>query len=441
MSRSVLKIFLVLLFFLAFSLSTKEASPGGSVILIKVEDTITPATAEMVIETIEEGKERESEAIILLLNTPGGQLDATIKIVESIESSTVPVVAFVYPEGAKAWSAGTLILMSSHIAAMAPHTIIGSAQPVAYSPFGGAEPVEDKKVVNAISLFIVERARMHGRNETAARLFVEENLNLNTVDALRMEVVEVSASSPDKLLKTIDKYSVDTANGPRTLRTSEAQLVDHSPSVRIILLTAISNPLLAYILFTVGFYALAFGLASPGYGGEVIGGIAILAGLIGFGFDINLGALLMAGLGAILLIAEAYTPGFGLFGGAGLFCLIIGSFLIAPFTPSKWLLSTEWYNYFLLTSLGVAAILGGFTLFMIYKIFQARIKKPVIGTLIGAEVDATEDIEVGKLGFVRFKGEYWRARAEEKIKADSRCLIISKDGPILVIKPAKKSNF
>lgn len=441
MSRSVLRIFLLLLCLLTFALSTKEISPSGSVILIKIEDTITPATAEMVVETIEAGKEMEAEAIILLLNTPGGQLDATIRIVESIEGSTVPVVAFVYPEGAKAWSAGTLILMSSHIAAMAPHTIIGSAQPVAYSPFGGAEPVEDKKVINAISLFIVERARMHGRNETAARLFVEENLNLNTADALRMGVVEASASSPDALLKTIDKYSVDTVNGLRTLRTSEAQLIEHSPSVRIVLLAAISNPLLAYILFTVGFYALAFGLASPGYGGEVIGGIAILTGLIGFGFDINLGALLIAGLGAVLLVAEAYTPGFGLFGGAGLFCLIIGSFLITPFTPSKWLVSTEWYNYFLLITLGIAAILGGFTLFMIYKIFQARRKKPVIGMLIGAEVDAVEDIEVGNLGFVRFKGEYWKARSEEEIKAGSRCIITSKDGPILVIKPVKKNDL
>ena len=438
MRRSVSPVLLATLCILASVIVAEGASANGHVLLVKVDDTITTATAELMDEAVRNGEETRAEAIIILLNTPGGQLDATMRIVELIEGSTVPVVSYVYPEGAKAWSAGTLILMSSHVAVMAPHTIIGSAQPVSYSPFGGAEPIEDRKVVNALSLFMSEKARMHGRNETAARLFVEENLNLNTDDALRMKVVEASASSVNELLATINGFTLATAKGSTLVRTEGATVVGHSPSLRVTILKAVSNPLLAYLLFTLGFYALVLGLATPGYGGEVIGAVAILAGLIGLGFDINLGALLIAGLGAALLIAEAYTPGFGLLGGAGLFCLILGGFLIIPFAESKWLIAPEWYTYFTFMTLGVALILGGFTLFMVYKILQARRRRPVMETLIGSEVEAVDEIEEGGAGFVRSKGEYWKARAREKIPTGSKCLVVDKEGPILIVKLGKK---
>ncbi len=441
MNRSSYIVLIVFFNFLAIGLSAVPVpSSSSSVILVSVEDTITGATFEVVDEAIEVGVDMDAEAVVIILDTPGGQLDATMKIVESIEGSVIPVVSYVYPKGAKAWSAGTLILMASHVAAMAPHTVIGSAQPVSYSPIGGSEPVEEDKVLNALSLFMAERARMHGRNETAARLFVEENLNLNSVDAHRMKVVEVLASNLDELFIKIDGFTVATSDGVATLKTRGAPIVEHSPSLRLSILAAISNPLLAYLLFTVGLYALAFGLASPGYGGEVIGAVALLTGLIGLGFDINLGALLIAGLGAVLMIAEAYTPGFGILGGAGLFCLVMGGILIIPFTPSKWLIAPEWYNYFASIALGVAAIIGGFTLFMVYKILQARRKRPVMGGVIGAEVEAVDEMAEGETGFVRYKGEYWKARAEERVKAGSKCSVVDKDGPILIVKPCKKGQ-
>jgi len=425
---------LILLSFFSTHLSYIEAS-NSSVIVIEIKDTITPATSDMVEEAVRYGEEVGAEALVIILDTPGGQLDSTFKIIDTIEGSSVPVVSFVSPKGAKAWSAGTLILIGSHVAAMAPHTIIGSAQPVAYSPFGESEPVEDSKLLNALSQFIAERARMHGRNETAATLFITENLNLNSDDALRLNVINVQASDIDELLVKIDGFTVTTTEGPVTLMTKGANISKYSPSLRVSILRTISNPLLAYLLFTLGIYAFIFGLSSPGYGGEIIGVVALLTGLIGLGFDINLGALLIIGLGAVLMIAEAYTSGFGILGGAGLFCLIIGSLLMIPFTPSQWLVTSEWYGYFISIILAVAITLGGFTLLLVYKIFRAKRKKPFIKEVIGSEVEAIEDIEDGKIGFVRFKGEYWQASAEGNIKAETKALVIKKDGPRLIIKP------
>ncbi|WP_455283084.1 NfeD family protein, partial [[Eubacterium] cellulosolvens] len=293
---------LILLSFFSTHLSYTEAS-NSSVIVIEIRDTITAATADMVEEAVRYGKEVGAEALVIILDTPGGQLDSTFKIIDTIERSSVPIISFVSPKGAKAWSAGTLILIGSHVAAMAPYTIIGSAQPVAYSPLGESEPVEESKILNALSQFIVERARMHGRNETAARLFITENLNLNSEDALRLNVIDVQASDMDELLVKIDGLTVTTTEGQITLMTRGANISEYSPSLRVSLLRTISNPLLAYLLFTLGIYAFIFGLSSPGYGGEIIGVVALLTGLIGLGFDINLGALLIIGLGAVLMIA------------------------------------------------------------------------------------------------------------------------------------------
>ncbi|MEE9585844.1 MAG: ATP-dependent Clp protease proteolytic subunit, partial [Nitrososphaerales archaeon] len=198
--------------------------------------------------------------VILTINTPGGSLDATFDIIEEIERAEVPVIGYVYPTGSTAWSAGTYILLSTHIAAMAPHTLLGSAQPVSVQPFGGAEPVNDPKVLNALTAYIVERARMHGRNETAARLFVIENLNLAAEEARENGVIDILAPSLPELLEMIDGKVVDTIQGPYTLRTSGARTVDWSPSIRIIVLQVLSEPMVSYLLFIIGIYALIFGV-------------------------------------------------------------------------------------------------------------------------------------------------------------------------------------
>lgn len=198
--------------------------------------------------------------------------------------------------------------------------------------------------------------------------------------------------------------------------------------------------MLSYLLFTLGIYAFIFDLSSLGHEGEIIGVIVLLTGLIGLGFDINLGASLIIGLGAVLMIAEAYTSGFGILGGAGLFCLIIGSLLMIPVTTSQWLVTPEWDGYFVSIVLAVAITLGGFILFLVYKNFLAKRKKPFIKGVIGSEVETIEDIKDGEIGFVRFKGEYWQARAEGNIKAETKALVIRKDGPRLIVKPIENKK-
>jgi membrane-bound serine protease (ClpP class) len=429
-----------LVIFIFLTVACSGSCSSNVVKTVKLEGAITASSAELIAEAVEASEAEGAKALIILLNTPGGQFDATVKIIEAMESSRVPVVSFVYPQGAKAWSAGTFILLSSHIAAMAPHTIIGSCQPVSYSPLGGSQPIEDPKIVNAVSKFLVEKAGMHGRNETAARLFVEENLNLNAEEALKFKIVELLPNDLNELLRLMDGMKVKTAAGVVELETEDALVSQHFASVRVQLLTAISDPILASVLFLIGLYAVIFGLVSPGHGAEVIGATALIIGLIGLGLNVNLGSALLILLGAVLMIVEAYTPGFGVIGGTGLVCILIGSLLLIPFESARWMISYEWYAYFITIIIAITAILGVFTSFMVYKILRVRVKKPVIGEFIGEKVEAVDEITPDKIGFVRYKGEYWRARSTSTVKRGDAAVIIGKDGAILIVKPLEASD-
>ncbi|MEM2127961.1 MAG: ATP-dependent Clp protease proteolytic subunit, partial [Candidatus Bathyarchaeia archaeon] len=239
----------------AFGLSSGVSQTENKVLSVRLEGTISSMSYELVGEALMAGERGGFSAVLLLIDTPGGLLDATMGIVELIERSRVPVIGYVYPPGGKAWSAGTYILMATHIAAMSPNTLIGSAQPVSFEPLGGgSRPIEDPKTLNALEKYMMERARAHGRSEEVAKRFVRENLNLNDEDALSLGVIEVRAKNVEELLEKVDGREVEASGRTITLRTSKAGIIEWSPSLRVRLLGFISEPILAYLLFIVGFW-------------------------------------------------------------------------------------------------------------------------------------------------------------------------------------------
>jgi membrane-bound serine protease (ClpP class) len=422
----------VFLFPLALLLFVGYASPQQPTIpVVSLDGPITPMSAELVKEALDFASD-SGTPVVLTINTPGGSLDATLDIIDSIEHAGVPVIGYVSPSGATAWSAGTYILLSTHVAAMAPHTLLGSAQPVNVDPLGGAETIDDAKVLNAMSAFLVERAKVHGRNETAARLFVVKNLNLSAEEALRERVVNIVSPSVPDLLQAIDGISVETDQGTRSLSTANSDTAIWSPSLRISVFQILSEPTVAYLLFLVGIYGLIFGLSSPGYGGEVVGAIMLVLGIMGLGVvGVNIGALILIGLGAILMAAEMFTHGFGLLGGGGFVSLVIGGFLLIP--PGPWIVSQGWLNTLLLTVIIVPAAAGAFFIFAAYKVLEARRRKPFMSDIIGKTAEAVDGFSSGSEGYVVYQGEYWKARAEVSISPKEKVKIIGKDGPLLLV--------
>ncbi|MCZ7355422.1 MAG: nodulation protein NfeD [Candidatus Methanoperedens sp.] len=402
---------------------------NAQVMVVELKDTITSASEGIVIEALESARLANAQALIITLNTPGGGLDETKRILEDIDASPIPVIGYVYPKGATAWSAGTLILLGTDIAAMAPNTIIGSAQPVEVTS-EGLKPITEDKIVNAVVALAEEKARQHGRNVTAAGYFVTKNLNLDAEQAKNMSVIEVVSPGIDDLLTKVDGMRVKG----RVLKTSGAAFSYYSPSLRLVLLDLFSNPILASLLLLVGIYSLVFGLTSPGFGAEIFGVISISLGLIGLGFSVNIAAFFLIGLGMALLLFELHISTFGLIGVAGIVCVALGSVLLVP-VGYPGMYSIEFQTTMLISLLTPAVVLGGFLAFAIYKMMQVRMKKPVIGEgVVGDIAETIDEMTPGATGYVRYQGEYWMAKSEESIEAKTKVIITGKDGPVLIVR-------
>jgi membrane-bound serine protease (ClpP class) len=353
-------------------------------------------------------------------------------MITAIENSPVPVIGYVYPPGTTAWSAGTYLLMATHIAAMAPHTIIGSCQPIAYSPLG-SQPVNDTKILNAVISVMATQAKAHGRNETLAIRFITENVNVNDEEAQAQGVIEFRAESLETLLNTIHGLEVKTAVGTVKLNTKGATVTEYSFRIRDSVINVVSDPTISSLLFLIGIFALIYGLSAPGHGGEILGAAALLLALIGMGFDVNMVSLIMMAAGAILLIYELATPGFGVFGFSGIILLTIGALFIVPFTPEKWAISGEWYATFTYSIVAATLVIAGIFVFIIIKILQVRRRPPVIGRISGEVLTSTEDAPPNEVAFIIYRGEYWQAKCDKGLKKGKKYKIVGKDGPVLIL--------
>jgi len=424
----------LLLIFVFLSFST--IAQRSNVLIVEITDTIDQSTVEILKESLLQAENENSEAIILLLNTPGGGLQQTFEIADLINESEIPVVGYVYPTGSAAWSAGTFILISTHIAAMADHTVIGSAQPVEITA-EGTKYITESKTINALVSWIETRAEMRNRNKTVAAKFITENLNLNATAALESQVIEHVSSSINQILQDINGTSVSTSKGIVVLNTADATKVKYSPSIGILVMKFFSNPLLTSLLLMLGIFALIFGISSPGFGAEVFGAVAILLALIGTGFAISVLSIIFIIIGCLLLIIEIFaTPGFGVIGIGGVILLLIGGiFLIPSYSTTEWAITMDWINDAIIVLVAAAVIIAIFFVFLLYKVIKVRKKKAAVGTFVGETAKTVDRISPDKLGYVRFKGELWHATSDTTIEPNTKVIVVDKDESTLKVKP------
>lgn len=425
-------IFFIFLFVFSASGLVVQAS---NVLIVEVTDTIDQSTVEIFKESLQQARNENSEAIILLLDTPGGGLQQTFDIADIINESEIPFVGYVFPQGSSAWSAGTFILMSCHIAVMADFTIIGSAQPVEIT-VEGTKYITEPKIINALVSWIETRAEMHDRNKTIAAKFITENLNLNGSLALKFGVIEHISPTISQLLRDIDGTSVNTSGGKITLDTANARQINYSPSIGILLMKFFSNPILTSLLLMLGIFALIFGISAPGYGAEVFGIIAILISLIGSGFAVPIIAIIFIIIGCLLLIVEIFvTPGFGVIGIGGIICLVLGGIFLIPNYSTDWAISMDWINTAIIIIITVAIVIAIFFVYLLYKIIQVRRKKVAVGTFIGETAKTVDIISPHKTGYVRFKGELWQATSDKTIPPRTKVTIVERDESTLKVEP------
>jgi membrane-bound serine protease (ClpP class) len=417
---------------------------ANTVILGEVEGVIGPITANYVHRVIKEAEERNAEALVLLLDTPGGLDEAMREIVKDELNSTVPIIVYVYPSGARDASAGVFLTLAAHIAAMTPGTNIGAAHPVSISPKGPAgignekdketnnENIMMEKVTEDAAAYIRSIAKKRNRNIEWAEKAVRKSVSATAEEALKLKIIDLIVSSVDELLEKINGKEVNLPGGPKKLDTKYAEKENIPMSLREEFLKLISNPNIAYILFIVGFYGLIFEITHPG---------AVIPGLLGalslilafYSFQtlpIDYTGVALIILGIAMFVMEVLTPTYGPLTIGGIVSMFIGSLMLINSDASFLQISKP----IIFAAVGTTA---AFFLFALGAILKAMRRKPKTGKegLIGTIGKAVSNINPTD-GKVFIHGEYWNAVSDNKIKKDTEVEIVEVDG--LKIKVKKK---
>ena len=410
-----------------------QQNQESEVLSISVEGTITAGTTQFLKDSIEEAEQGPYDALLVIIDTPGGLVDATLDIMKDILNASVPVITYVHPRGAIAASAGTFIMLAGHIAAMAPGTTIGAAMPVKMQPGQEGQQRASEKTVTFLAGHMRNIAQERGRPPEQAEQFVTENLTLGAAAAEEAGMIDIIANDIDDLLAQLDGRQVSIGDEEVPLNTANADLTKKEMTTGQRISRFISNPQMAFILLMLGIYGIFFGLNMPGtFVPEVIGAISLILALFGLGmFDISLLGIALIVIGVALFVVEAFTPTFGVFTTLGAVSLVVGA-LSLPVEP---MLPEEWYRDFIITVLGMVAVTVGFFTLVIMKVISVSRKSRVhehFG-MKGFSGLVTEDLDPE--GLIKIRGEWWKAKSVdgELIPKESSVTVKDQDEMVLIV--------
>lgn len=402
--------------------------PGGTVVELRIEGVVDPFVADHVEGGIAEAEDEGAEAVLLTLDTPGGLDSSMRRITQAILSSRVPVLCFVSPEGARAASAGAFILLSCHVAAMAPATNVGAAHPVGVS---GA--IESEKAENDAAEYIRGLAERRGRNADWAELAVRESESAAATEALELGVIDLIAPDVPTLFAELDGRTVEVAGGEAvTLDLAGARVEERGLGFLAGLLHALLDPNVAFILFYLGLIALYFEFTNPGLTVPGVLGVIMLVGaFIAFGvLPVQLAGVLLLIASAVFFVIEVATPGIGVALAGGIATLILGGmFLFDGSVPNA--------RVSPLVIAPVAVFAALFFGFVVRAVIRAQRQPPAssVERLVGLEGVVHKPLDPE--GVVMVGSEEWSATSVrgEELPRGARVRVTAVDGLRLTVEP------
>ncbi|MCJ7824211.1 MAG: nodulation protein NfeD [Anaerolineales bacterium] len=436
--RIVITVFFLLIIALIMPIGA-NAQEGNRVYLLKATGPLTPTMVEYLERGIEQAEREGGEALIFQIDTPGGSIDLMNRMVQAIRGSQIPVVVYVAPRGAIAGSAGTVITLAGHLAAMAPETAIGAASPVGMQgeDLGDTIETKEKEILKA-----TVRSLAAHRGEEAidlAEATIESAKAVSAQEALDAGLIDFIADDIEMLLKQIEGRKVD-AHGERVLSTGNAIVLEVSQNFIEQFLQVLTNPNIVFLLLSVGVQAILIEISHPGgWIAGFIGIVCLALGTYGLGvLPVNWFGLIFIITAFVLFILEIKAPTHGALTVAGLASFVIGFLVLfnSPSTPSFWRVSVP-----LVVGTGIAIAIGFLTLLTF--VIRAQFRPVEVGaeSLVGRIAVARSDLSPG--GMVQVAGELWSAileNEEDEITHGERVDIVGVEGIRLRVRPWKKNR-
>lgn len=410
-----------------------QSQADTEVLLLETSGPLTPAMVEYLARGIARAEDQELQALVFQIDTPGGSIDLMNRMVQAIRASEVPVIVFVAPRGAIAGSAGTVITLAGHVAAMAPETAIGAASPVGGQGEDLAETIEvkQKEILKATIRGLAER---RGDEAVAlAEATIEDAKAVSAEEALEAGLIDFVVTSVEELLQAVDGYVLPDSDGER-LQTAGAQVTELPQRFIERFLQVLTNPNIVFLLITVGVQAVLIEISAPGgWVAGFIGVVCLALGVYGLGIlPVNWFGLIFIVTAFVLFFLEVKVPTYGALSVAGLASFIIGALVLfnSASAPSFLRVSIP-----LVVGTGIATA-AFFTVIVAFAV-RAQMKKPEVGreALIGRSGRTRSDLAPS--GMVHVAGELWTATSKsgDTIPADTSITVVGLDGLRLEVEP------
>ncbi len=408
---------------------------GARFASIKLEGTVNPIIAEHLVSSIDKANNEKMQFIVIKMDTPGGLMSSMREIIKAILSSKSPVVVYTYPKGAQAASAGAYIMLSAHIAVMAPGTEIGAMHPV--SPmlnFGqkdekGNTGVMEKKVLNDTVAYARSLAQKRKRNIQWTERAVKDAISSTYIEAKNMGVIDFIAENMDDLLKKLNGRSVDMDGRSVILNTTDIKEVAYELDWKQKFLNFFADPQVVFLLFIVAAVGIGMEIKNPGmiFPGA-LGGIALFLFLMAIRvLPINIFGLALIILSIVLFILELKFVSYGLLTIGGIISFVFGSMILfdSPLPGMSIPIGTI---------IAVVVFLLFLFFILIRSVIAAHRGKVSTGVegLIGESGTAMTDFD--RSGKIMVHGEYWNAQSDEEIKKDDPVIVVDLNGMILTVK-------
>jgi membrane-bound serine protease (ClpP class) len=404
------------------------------VLVLTADGPLTPSMKEYLARGIEMGERQQAEALIFQLDTPGGSVGLMTEMIQVIRASKVPVIVYIAPRGAMAGSAGTLITLAGHAAAMAPETTIGAASPVGSQgeDLGETMQAKEKNILKATVRSLTER-----RGEKAVDLAektIEQAEAVSANEALEIGLVDFIAEDVDQLVQQLDGFKVTMVDGEKTLHTQEAEIQNVDLLFIEKLLGVLTNPTVVFLLLTIGVQAILIELSSPGgWVAGFIGVVCLALSAYGLGvLPVNWFGFVFLITAFVLFILDIKAPTHGALTAAGVISLIVGSLVLfnTPEMPSFQRVPVP---------LIIGTSIASGALFFAVVMFAVRAQHTPIRmgaeSMAGRVGVARSDLRPG--GLVQVGGEQWSAElapGQEAIERGTRVEVVSVQGLKLIVR-------